>query len=232
MATHGYKNIECQTHAECWSHCRRYFYESIPIDKNGKMDINCCGHKAIEDYIDKLFKIERKIANLSEKEKVEERQKESKTILEEFFQWVNSMLEGKIITNEKLKKALTYASNQEKELSEFLNDGRIPLSNNRCENHIRPFAVHRKAWLFSDSVAGAEANAVIYSIIESAKSNKLNIYKYITYLLEELPQLDNLLDEKIIAKYLPWSEELPKEILNFQGTYEELKIDSNLIVEK
>ena len=53
----------------------------------------------------------------------------------------------------------------------------------RGKNKIRPFAVHRKNWLFSDTTAGAEANAVYYSFIETAKLNKLNIYKYINYLL-------------------------------------------------
>ena len=134
------------------------------------------------------------------------------------------MMSTKIVLNKKLKNALTYASNQEKELSEFLTDGRIPLTNSLAERAIRPFAVHRKNWLFADSVEGAKANAVMYSIIESAKLNNLNIEKYLNYLLSELPQLENIQDEKQLAKYLPWSKELPKDILNFQGTYEELSI--------
>ena len=73
--------------------------------------------------------------------------------------------------NDKLKKAITYALNQRKELSEFLNDGRIPLSNSLVERAIRPFAIGHKNWLFSDTVAGAQTNAVMYSIIESAKQN-------------------------------------------------------------
>ena len=56
-----------------------------------------------------------------------------------------------------------------------------------------------------NSIEGAKANAIMYSIIESAKINKLNIEKYIKYLLEELPQLENIKDEKVIKKYLPWS---------------------------
>ena len=78
-------------------------------------------------------------------------------------------------------------------MSEFLTDGRIPLTNSLAERSIRPFAVHRKNWLFADSVEGAKANAVMYSIIESVKINKLNIEKYLRYLLEELPQLENVM---------------------------------------
>ena len=105
-----------------------------------------------------------------------------------------------------------------------MDDGRIPLTNSLAERTIRPFAVHRKNWLFADTIEGAKANAVYYSLIESAKVNKLNIYKYIKYLLDELPQLEGEQTEETIEKYLPWSKELPVEILNFQGTYKELDL--------
>ena len=118
---------------------------------------------------------------------------------------------------------MVYAQNQEKELREFLNDGRIPLSNNIAERAIRPFAVHRKNWLFADTQAGAKANATYYSLIESAKINKLNIYKYMNYLLESLPQ-EEILNDEILMKYLPWSEELPDDVRNYEGEYEELKV--------
>lgn len=219
----SYNSIESIKHAECWAHARRYFYESIPLLENKKMDTSTDGYVGIT-YCDKLFKIEEKIANLNVDEKVKIRQKESNPIIEEFFNWVSSTMSKKIVINKKLSKALTYALNQQKELSEFLNDGRIPLTNSLAERTIRPFAVHRKNWLFSDSTEGANANAVMYSLIESGKINNLNIYKYVNYLLEELPQIKNINDEEILEKYLPWSAELPKEILNFQGTYEELKV--------
>ena len=109
-------------------------------------------------------------------------------------------------------------------MCKFLDDGRIPLTNSRAERSIRPFAVHRKNWLFADTVDGANANAIYYSIIESAKSNHLNIYKYINYLLEVLPQLEGEQTEEDIEKYLPWSKELPEDILNFDGEYKELEV--------
>ena len=220
----AYNNIEDITHAECWAHARRYFLESIPLDDNGKPNTKAYGYIGVT-YCDKLFEIEREIEKLDIDEKVKKRQEKSKPVLEEFFKWVNSTMTKNIVLNNKLKKALTYATNQRKELSEFLNDGRIPLTNSLAERTIRPFAVHRKNWLFADSVEGANANAVMYSIIESAKVNNLNVGKYIKYLLEELPQLENINDERVIERYLPWSNELPEEILNFQGTYEELKVE-------
>ena len=176
------------------------------------------------EYCDKLFEIERKIAKFSVQEKEKERKKLSKPVVDEFFEWVNKTLTEKIIVNKKLKKALTYAQNQQKELREFLNDGNIPLSNNLAERCIRAFAVHRKNFLFADTIPGAKANATFYSLIESAKINKLNIYKYLNYLLEELPQKDYL-DNKILKNYLPWSEKLPGDIRNYSEEYEELKIE-------
>ena len=218
----AYKNIEEVIHAECWAHMRRYFYESIPLRENRQMDTTAEGYIGVK-YCDKLFDIEREIANLSVEEKLEVRKKKSKLVVDEFFEWVENESE-KIIINKKLKEAITYAKNQKEELSQFLKDGRIPLTNSRAERAIRPFAVHRKNWLFADSMEGAKTNAVMYSIIESAKINKLNIQKYINYILKELPQIENMQKEEEIKKYLPWSENLPNEIRNYEGEYEDLKM--------
>ena len=218
----GYNDVEDVIHAECWAHARRYFYESIPLLENKKMDTTSDGYIGVI-YCDKLFEIERQIAELSVQEKKDKREELSKSILKEFFTWVNTTLNTKIVVNNKLKKSLVYAQNQQKELSEFLNDGRIPLSNSLAERAIRPFAVHRKNWLFADTPDGAKANATMYSLIESAKINKLKIYNYMKYLLEELPQLENLNDDSL-EKYLPWSKELPDDVRNYVGEYEELKV--------
>lgn len=220
-----YNNIEDVTHINCWAHCRRYFYESIPLLKNKELDTKAIGYIGLE-YCNKLFKIEREIALLKDDEKLKIRKEKSKVVLEEFFNWVETTQKTQIIINNKLSKALTYAINHRKEFSEFIKDVRIPLTNSLAERSIRPFAVHRKNWLFADSVKGAKASGVYYSLIESAKINKLNIGKYIKYLLDELPQMENRSDEASLEKYLPWSKELPEEILNYQGEYEELKIEN------
>ena len=231
----GYKNIlvtdgyagynileEDVNRAECWAHARRYFYESVPLDNNKQMITTADGYTGVI-YIDELFKVEKEIAELNIEEKVKTRQEKSAPILKNFYEWVYSTSQ-KYITNKKLKDALTYATNQKENLSKFLDDGRIPLTNSRAERTIRPFAVHRKNWLFSDSVEGAKANAIYYSLIESAKANNLNIHKYINYLLEVLPQLEGEHTEEDIEKYLPWSKELPEEIRNFDGEYKELEV--------
>ena len=220
----GYNILEKDVNrAECWAHTRRYFYESVPLDEHKNMIQTAAGYLGVK-YIDELFEIERKIENLSVEEKFQKRQEKSAPILKKFYEWVY-LTNEKYVTNAKLRKALTYAINQKENLSKFLEDGRIPLTNSKAERSIRPFAVHRKNWLFADTEAGAKANAIYYSLIESAKVNKLNIYKYIKYLLDELPQIEEAQDEKDIEKYLPWSKDLPEEILNYQGTYKEINLE-------
>ena len=207
----AYDKIENIKHAECWAHCRRYFYESIPLNKDKELTKDSVGYIGVE-YCDKLFKIEREIANFSVPEKLEKRNEKSKPLTKEFFEWLENCSKKEII-NKKLKKAVTYAINQKKELQKFLEDGNIPLSNSLVERRIRPFAVHRKNWLFSDSPAGAEASGVIYSLVESAKQNDLDVWKYFEYLFKNLPQL-NIIDENndSLKDYLPWSKKLPSEI--------------------
>ncbi len=219
----GYNILEDELNrVECWTHARRYFFNSVPLDEHKNMITTSAGYPGVK-YIDELFKVEREIETLTPEEKVAQRQEKSAPILKNFYDWV-SLTSQKYITNKKLKEALTYAKNQKENLSKFLEDGRIPLTNSKAERAIRPFAVHRKNWLFADTVAGAKANAIYYSLIESAKANNLNIYKYIKYLLDELPQLEVEQTEDAIEKYLPWSKELPEEILNFQGTYKEIDL--------
>ena len=92
----------------------------------------------------------------------------------------------------------------------FLTDGRIPVSYNLCEANIKPFATARRAWLFADSQKGAKAIAVLYTLVESAKANRLDIYEYLKYLLKEMPNNHHLENPEIIDRYLPWSEELPQ----------------------
>ena len=114
-------------------------------------------------------------------------------------------------TNTKLTEALTYSVNQRTNLETFMHDGKIPISNNRAEQHIRPFATHRRAWLFADTQAGARANATAYSLIETARSYELNVYEYIHYVLKRMPALDHLCHPERLEELMPWAENLPKE---------------------
>lgn len=101
-------------------------------------------------------------------------------VLEGFWAWVEET-SAKYTTNESLKTALTYTTNQKRYLEPFLEDGRIPISNNDCETCIRPFANGRKAWLFADSPKGARASGIVYTLVETVKLNHLDVFGYLNY---------------------------------------------------
>ena len=88
----------------------------------------------------------------------------------------------------------------------FLDNGNVPIDNNAAERAIRPFTVGRKNWLFSESQEGAEASAIVYSMVEMAKAHNLNIYKYLKFLLEQRPN-SKMTDEQLSA-VLPWNQEV------------------------
>lgn len=200
----GYEKLEDVTRCLCWSHVRRYYIDSIPLN-NGK---EIPGSKGAEGraFCDELFKIERDLASLKPEDRLKERQVRSKPILEAFWCWVEKT---EPFTNKKLKEALNYSKNQRKYLESFLIDGRIPISNNHAENSIRPFAVGRRGWLFADTPRGAEASAISYSIVETAKANSLNVFQYLEYLFKKLPNINFRNRPELLDSYLPWSESLP-----------------------
>ncbi|MCX7921751.1 MAG: IS66 family transposase [Clostridia bacterium] len=203
----GYELVENITRCLCWSHCRRYFINAIPLD--GKKEIP--GSKGAEgrEYCNQLFDIEQELEKLSPEIRHSKRQELSRKILDEFWCWVEktSIMPT---TNTKLQDAFTYAKNQKNYLENFLLDGRIPISNNHVENAIRPFATHRRSWLFADTPKGAEASAIAYSIIETAKANNLNIYEYLVHIFKCLPNLDFSNNPDLLRDFLPWSEKLPE----------------------
>ena len=90
----------------------------------------------------------------------------------------------------------------------FLEDGRIELDNNRAERIIKQFVIGRKNWLFANTPKGARASATIYSIIETARENRLNPYAYLNLLFEILPNLDSR-DDATHEALLPWNVKLP-----------------------
>ena len=205
----GYEKVEGITRCLCWSHVRRYYIESIPLDSSGK---ELPGSKGAEGraYIDLLFRTEDRIRDLPYEEKKQKRQEAVRPVLDAFWSWVEKT-SALTTANERLTKALVYSTNQKKYLETFMEDGRIPVSNNLCEANIKPFATARRAWLFADTPKGARASAVLYTLVESAKANGLDVFGYLKYLLTEMPNNHHLEHPEIIDRYLPWSAELPEE---------------------
>lgn len=218
-AYEGYEKVEDITRCLCYSHLRRYYLEAIPLD-SGKKEIPGSGGAIGRAYCDKLFRLERKWKGLSPEERKKNRIIYSVPVLEAFFAWA----ETTNTRQENLRKALNYTLNHKKYFHNFLLDGRIPLSNNLSEIAVKPVAITRKNSLFSDSIAGAKASAIVFSIVGTATANHLDPYKYLEYIFRRLPNLDFEQDASLLDEYLPWSEKVQQECkMRSAGTESEEK---------
>jgi transposase len=202
----AYKNIEKVTVVGCFAHVRRHYFDALKVLTDDVQKISPA-NKGMA-YCDALFALEREYIkeNLSYEERKIQRELRSKPLAEEFFSWADSELLKNINIKSSFTKALTYTVNQKSYLMNFLLDGRLEISNNRIENAIRPFAVGRKNWLFCNTVNGADASAAFYSIIETAKANRLKPYEYMKFLFEQFPKLRT--DQ--YTQILPWSSLVPE----------------------
>ncbi|SMF37296.1 transposase [Alteromonadaceae bacterium Bs31] len=196
----GY-NQACATHdiqrLGCWAHARRKFVEAQklqPKGKTGKAD------QAIA-FIQKLYKIEQRSKALTPEERYDLRQKQAPPILDKLKKWLEKSLQN---TPPKmaLGKALVYLQNQWPRLTRYLEDGRYPIDNNAAERAIRPFTIGRKNWLFSNSTAGAKSSANLYSLVQTAKANDINPYRYLHTVFTQLPQAQTAED---VEALLPWN---------------------------
>lgn len=171
-------------HVGCWAHARRKFIEA---EKAGSKKNNRRTDKAL-GFIRKLYRLEKqaKEDELDPDAVYEMRQKCAKPILNKMEAWLGEH-KGKALPSSLFGKAIHYCLNQWHRLEKYIQDGHAGIDNNVAENAIRPFVIGRKNWLFSGSPAGARASALLYSLIETAKANKLEPYMYLRYLFEKLP---------------------------------------------
>jgi transposase len=197
----------------CWSHARRFYDKALR--GLGKEEIIATNHVQTGlDYCNKLFELERKWKDLSPDERLKKREDEAAPVVDEYFAWAKKTSDFAVGL---LAKAVNYSLGQEECLRNYLRDGRLAISNNIAERSIRSFVIGRNNWLFAFTPLGAEASAIIYSIIETAKANGLNPGAYIEYLLTVMPGM-NLSDKVALAKLLPWDESIPRGLLMPEST--------------
>ena len=202
----GYNKLTDIIRCGCWAHLRRKFIEAIPTGKAKEASLTSA--EIGRDYCNRLFEIEKSLKDLSPKERYHKRLDLEKPVLEAFWCWLETLT---FLKGSALGKAVVYAKNQKPYLENYLMDGRLEISNNAAENAIRPFTVGRKNWLFADTPKGASASAAVYSIIETAKANGLNVYTYLEYLLLYMPDCDWRNDPTLLDDLMPWSEAVQAE---------------------
>ena len=205
LQTDGYASYNAAVKAirvGCWAHARRKWVECLPKGVDNK---NSKAAQALE-LIERLFAADKGLEGVPEEELQTKRPAVLKPILDEYWELMKNIDSS---NSSNLQKAVNYSLNQKEMLNNVLLDARLELTNNPAERAVKPFVIGRKNWLFSDTDKGADASARCYSIIESAKLNKLNVFGYLTYLLTELPKLGTEPTPEQLDRLLPWSDELP-----------------------
>jgi transposase len=197
-------------HFGCAQHARTYFHKALKVTElpSGR----ALARVAMEDYLGKVFRIERQIKEaresrerdggiLTPEEVVQWRHERSAPILTAFKAWVDDLLLG-TTPQSALGKALAYTARQWPKLVLHLQHGEVPIHNNAVENEIRPFSQGRRVWLFANNPLGARASANLFTLVGSARANGLEPYVYLKYVFENLPLADNV---EALEALLPWN---------------------------
>ena len=211
QAYHGLK--DSITVSGCFTHARRRFDAALTALKKDFTKEQLQGTVAYQAMarIGILYKIEELIQDKPAEERYQERQKQALPVVDAFFEWLHSM-EGSVDRSSLIGDAILYALNQETYLRRYLEDGHLSIDNNSAERAIKNFAVGRRNWLFSKSIRGADASAIVYSITETALLNGLKPYLYLTYILDQLRRIGPFPKAEELDRLLPWSKELPEEL--------------------
>ena len=196
----GYHSLpEEITVVGCWAHARRKFDEAMKALPKGKAK----GSSAAQGltYCNFLFELEQNWAALPPAERCEQRRKQAKPVLDVMLAWANSKT---VAPKSLLGTAFNYLKEQWPYLLNYLEDGRLEISNNRAERSIKPFVIDRKNFLFANTPSGAKGSAVIFTLIQTAIENKLDPYRYLTWLMETAAEI-NLKQPENVQQLLPWN---------------------------
>lgn len=160
--------------------------------------------------IREIYKEEKKLKDLSADDRLAGRKKKVAPKADALFSLVHELADSGEVFPERLQEAITYAVNQEQRLRVFLTDGNIPIDDGHSERVIASYSVGRANWKFADTVRGAEVNAIMYSLTETAKANGADVEMYFRYLFEKLPShldADGKIDNpSILPEFTPWSD--------------------------
>ena len=194
-------------HVQCMAHARRFFVDGLkalglkPSKLPAKTPQKAKRLRKGLEFIRTLYVIERRLRDKPPDERQQQREQYSRPVIDKLYQWVEKT-QTTVNDKSKLGRGLAYLHNHRDGLTRFIEDGRLEIDNNRAENAIRPFTVGRKNFLFADTVAGANASANLYSLIETAKANGHEPYAYLRRVLTELPKATTV---EHVEALLPWN---------------------------
>ena len=206
LMTDGYsawRTLEGVTHFGCMAHSRRLF---VDAHKGQKKKAGGRALQALEYFkalyqVETLARAELPVGQTRAAYAYRLRQQHSVPLLEALKTWLDTQA-PQVLPESLLGKAISYTRNQWEYLSRYVIDGRAPVDNNILERDIRPFATARHSWLFSDTVAGAKASAMVYSLVLTCRACNVEPYAYLHHVLTEMPQRTSDAD---ISDLLPFN---------------------------
>ena len=198
----GYNCLDSVTHVGCWAHARRKWVDCF-VDGKPVQDSKS---EAAFRLIEEMFALEQAWKDETPQTRFDLRQQKLRPLLEQYWALLDSF---EAAEGTALSKAKTYSLNQKEALNAVLLDGRLELTNNLAERTVKPFVMARKNFLFCDTAKGADASALCFSVMETAKRNGLNPFGYLLFLLQELPKLGENPTEEQLIPLLPWDDDLP-----------------------
>jgi transposase len=196
----GYAGFEALTGrgdiilAACWAHTRRKFYE-VHQATGSPIAAEVLGRIA------KLYEVERRLRGQPPEVRRENRQTHSRPLIEAMKPWLEKELH-RVSRKSTLAEAIRYTLVRWEALCRFLDDGRIELDTNPVERAIRPVAIGRKNHMFAGSDSGGTRWAMICSLIETAKLNKVEPYAWLN---DILTRMTNGYPSNQIDDLLPWN---------------------------
>jgi len=171
------------THAQCWAHTRRGFFEAQTVEPEA-------ASQALA-MIGELYQLEEHIREkkLSAAHKQDTRLAQAKPIVERFFAWVGERFEAQgLLPSNPLTKALAYARDRRGGLEVFLTDPDVPIDTNHLERALRVIPMGRKNWLFCWTELGAKQVGIIHSLIATCRLHQIDPYDYLVDVLQRVGQ--------------------------------------------
>ena len=164
----------------CWTHARRLFVEALE---------SCSEARTVINDVADLFKVEAECEKkgLDVQARKIERENRSSHIMTRIYCRIKSLShDTAIMANSLMKKAVAYMLNQWESLRNFILDGRVQLSNNLCEQRMKPIKLNLKVCQNIGSETAAENASFMFSLMESCKLNKLKEEPYMEMLFNSL----------------------------------------------
>jgi transposase len=182
------------THAACWAHARRKFYDVFECIKSP------IAEEALR-RIGELYAIEAEIAGQPAERRLTARQARAVPLLAALHGWLGTQ-RRRLSAKNALARAIQYALARWDALLRYAGDGRLAIDNNAAERALRTITDTRKNFLFFGSEAGGERAAILYTVLESARLSGLDPEGYLADVIARLAQGHpiNRLDE-----LLPWN---------------------------